>query len=119
MIQLRTNKEFPIPTKRGVTNGIIYLIIDKIEIDNNNITARGYYYYKDEQGSILILDRINKLQQWEQIKEIEETILTPLESSVNLKSNILQRAKEFTELTLTMEEGENYTTTIEDWEEIL
>ena len=52
MIQLRTKNEVTIPIERGTKQGIVHLIIDRIELDNNNIKAMGYYYHIEENGTI-------------------------------------------------------------------
>lgn len=119
MIHLKTKKEFKVPTKRGNKDGIIYLIIDKLEFDRNNITAKGYYYYKDENDAVVVLDYVNKTFQWETITEIEENMLNPLESVISLRANAFQRLSEFIWVILTQESGENYETIVEDWEQII
>jgi hypothetical protein len=98
---------------------IVRFIIDKIEIDVNNITAKGYYYYIDENGSIVMLSQLgaSSQKQWEMVAQIETTFLGEFESANSLKSVILQRLKEFTNLQLTQENGENYGTIASDWEE--
>jgi hypothetical protein len=118
MIQLRTKKEFSIPTKRGVVSGIIRFTIDKLEVDINNITPKGYYYYFDENNIVVKLDNLgsNSMKQWELIEQVETNLLNPLGSATSLKANILQRLEEFTMLQLTTESGENYGTTPDDWE---
>lgn len=116
MIKLKTKTEFQIPTKRGVIQGIVRLIIDKLEIDTNNIIAKGYYYFIDENGQIVQLDMINTMQQWENIEYAEHNALGSLQSSENLKDNILQRLNEFTFYQLQLENGENYGTYVNDWE---
>lgn len=116
MLKLRTKTNFTIPTKRGVIQGIVRLIIERIELDNNNIKPVGYYYCLDENNEVVKLDEINSLNQWETILSVEENLLNPLDSSFSLKANILQRLNEFTMLQLTTESGENYGTTPDDWE---
>jgi hypothetical protein len=54
MIKLRTKTAFSIPTKRGIITGIVRFIIERLEIDINNVRAIGYYYYIDENNSILL-----------------------------------------------------------------
>ena len=61
MLKLRTKTEFTVPTERGTTSAIVRLIIDKLEIDINNITAKGYYYYFDADGVFHQLDKIDKM----------------------------------------------------------
>jgi hypothetical protein len=117
MIQLRTKTVFSIPTKRGIITGVVRFIIDRLEIDINNIRAIGYYYYIDEDNLVVKLDEVNTLNQWETVTMIENNILNPLINSVSLKANLLQRLEEFTMLQLTTESGENYGTTPDDWEQ--
>lgn len=117
MKKLRTNKNFAIPTKRGVIQGVVRFIIDKLEIDINNITAIGYYYYIDENNSVVKLDEVRSFNLWETVSAVETNLLNPLVDSVSLKANILQRLAEFTMLQLTTESGENYGTMPEDWED--
>ena len=116
MIKLRTKTEFSIPTKRGVISGIVRFIIERLEVDINNITPIGYYYYIDENDSIIKLDNVGELTQWEIIESIETNLLGSLKSTINLKSNVLQRLEEFTMRQLATESGENYGTTPDDWE---
>lgn len=117
MKKLRTNKDFAIPTKRGVVQGVVRFIIDKLEIDINNITAIGYYYYLDENNNVVVLDRVRSFNLCETVEAVETNLLNPLANSLSLKANILQRINEFTMLQLTTESGENYGTMPEDWEE--
>jgi hypothetical protein len=119
MIKLRTKTQFSIPTKRGVITGVVRFIVERLEIDINNIRAIGYYYYIDENNSIVKLDEVNTLNHWETVTMVENNILNPLNDAVSLKANLLQRLSEFTMLQLTTESGENYGTKPEDWEEDL
>ena len=61
MLKLRTKTNFPIPTKRGVIQGIVRLIIERLEIDINNIVAIGYYYFLDENNAVVKLDDAKSL----------------------------------------------------------
>jgi hypothetical protein len=117
MKKLRTKTEFSIPTKRGVVSGIVRFIIDKLEIDINNVRAIGYYYFIDENNEVVKLDEVSTLNLWETVEAIETNLLNPLIDSVSLKANVLQRLGEFTMLQLTTESGENYGTTPDDWED--
>jgi hypothetical protein len=119
MLKLKTKTQFKVPTKRGVILSIVRLIIDKIELDDNNINAIGYYYYIDENYEVVKLDNVNSFNLWETILSVEQNLLNPLNSSLSLKANILQRLNEFTMLQLTTESGENYGTTPDDWEQDL
>ena len=117
MIQLRTNKEVTIPTERGTKQGIVHLIIDRIELDNNNIKAMGYYYHIEENGTIKKLSSFgnNSMVQWETLNYLEANLLQPFQSETHLKDNILQRLKEATLLQIDKEAYENYGTIAEDW----
>ena len=116
MIKLKTKTEFLIPTKRGVVTGIVRFIIERLEVDINNITPIGYYYYIDENNLIVKLDNVGDPTQWEIVEGVENNLLQPLNSIVNLKDNVLQRLEEFTMLQLANESGDNYGTTPDDWE---
>ena len=104
------------PTKRGVISVIIRFIIERLEVDINNITPIGYYYYIDENNLTVKLDNVGDPTQWEIVESIEDNILEPLNSIVSLKSNVLQRLEEFTMMQLATESGDNYGTTPDDWE---
>jgi hypothetical protein len=117
MKKLKTKTEFSIPTKRGIIKGVVRFIIERLEIDINNILAIGYYYYIDENNVVVKLDEVNTLNHWETVTMVENNILNPLADGISLKANVLQRLCEFTMLQLTTESGENYGTTPEDWEE--
>jgi hypothetical protein len=116
MIKLRTKTVFSIPTKRGIITGVVRFIVERLEIDINNIRAIGYYYFLDENNAVVKLDGVNTLNGWETVEAVEANLLNPLNDSVSLKANILQRLNEFTMLQLTTETGENYGTTPDDWE---
>jgi hypothetical protein len=116
MIKLRTKTEFSIPTKRGVVSGIVRFIIERLEVDLNNIRPIGYYYYIDENNEIIKLDNVGDPTQWDIVESVEKNLLGFLNSTVSLKENVLQRLEEFTMLQLANESGENYGTTPDDWE---
>jgi hypothetical protein len=116
MKKLRTKTEFSIPTKRGVVSGVVRFIIERLEIDINNVRAIGYYYYIDIDNVVVKLDEVSTLNQWETVEAVETNLLNPLNSAISLKANVLQRLGEFTMLQLTTESGENYGTTPDDWE---
>jgi hypothetical protein len=65
MLKLKTKTEFSIPTKRGIITGVVRFIIERLEIDINNIRAIGYYYYIDENNLVVKLDdvRLNQGKQ--------------------------------------------------------
>lgn len=115
MLKLRTKTEFTAPGDRVNVTTTIRLIVDGIFFDANNADPKGYYYYNDENGK-LVQKKINALKQWTDIESAEVSLPT-LESSVNIKANILQRLKEFVLLQIMMEAGQNFGTTDTDWEE--
>lgn len=116
MIKLKTKTNFTLPTKRGVINGIVRMIVERLEIDINNITAIGYYYFIDENQLIIKLDEIKSLNLWSNVREVERSMLSTFNSTTDLKANIIQRLEEFTMLQLTIEANENYGTIVNDWE---
>jgi len=116
MLKLRTKTPFTVPCGRGTKEVIVRLIIDKLEIDENNVNVKGYYYYIDELESVIRLDTISENPYlWEDIS-VTETDLSVLESTVNIKPNLIQRLKEFTLLKIESEPLENYGTIHTDWE---
>lgn len=118
MLKLRTKTEFQVPSSRGLKSVIIRMVIDGIFMDKNNITPQGYYYYLDENNVVVKLDSLgnNSRKEWALIEQIEENMLLPFSDSVHLRANVLQRLKEFTNLQLMQESGENYNTVASDWE---
>ena len=115
MLKLRTKTEFTVPTERGTTEATVRLIIDKLEIDVNNITAKGYYYYFDVDDVFHQLDKIDKMYLWSDVATVESGLST-LSSNTNLFTNLSQRLTEFTFFNLGLEAGTNYATTATDWE---
>lgn len=122
MLKLRTKTEFAAKAKpplRGVVNVIIRMIVDEVAINKNGITPKGYYYYYDENGQIVMLDPIGQkaYQSWDVVIQIENNQMVPaLSSNVNLYDNVMQRLEEFSNLQQELEIGLNYGTTPEDWE---
>ena len=127
MITINTNKVKPIYNERFKLIGeyIIYLTIQNLDMDSNNVTASGYYYYIVENeetidGEVIKTSNVVKLKDtkttllWDTIIAIE-TILNPI-TATTLKNSVLQRVKEFTILKLTEESGDNFGTIIEDWQ---
>ena len=127
MITINTNTTKPIYNDRFklIGNYIIYLTIQNLEMDANNVIASGYYYYIVEtqetiDGEVITTSNVVKLKDtktyilWDTIVAIE-TILNPITAST-LKASVLQRVQEFTLLKLTEESGDNFGTVIEDWE---
>ncbi len=119
MLKKRTKTEFAVPTSRGTIMAIVRLVIDGVFFDNNTISPKGYYYYLDENLSIIKLDALgtNAQKDWAIVAEVENNFLPDFSNARNLKENILQRLKEFTDLQMQQEIGENYNTTPEDWED--
>ena len=115
MLKLKTTSQFTVPTERGIIQSIIRMTIDKIELDNNNIIVSGYYYRIDENESIIVLSKINKLILREQYEGIE-TNLAELNSNESLFYNLNQRLNEITFFMLQIEQTENFGTLATDWE---
>lgn len=114
MLKLKTKTQFTAPTDRGSVITIVRLIIDKLEVDINNITPKGYYYYNDEEGK-LVQKKINAMKLWQDVRTAEDS-LPALESTSYLYDNIIQRLGEFTFLQLMIEAGVNFGTVSTDWE---
>jgi hypothetical protein len=116
MITINTNKTKPIYNDRFKLIGdyVIYLTIQFLEMDTNNVTATGYYYYINENNEVVKLKDTKTFMLWDTVSSIE-TILNPI-NVLTLRDAVLQRVREFTLLKLTEESGENFGTTIEDWE---
>lgn len=116
MLTINTNKVKPIYNDRFKLLGeyVIYLTIQYLEMDNNNVTATGYYYYINENNDVVKLKDTKTFMLWDTVVSLE-TILNPI-NVTTLKEAILQRVREFTLLKLTEESGENFGTVIEDWE---
>ncbi len=122
MLKLRTKTVKTVPAQlplRGTVDIILRIIIDKIEIDKNGITPKGYYYYLNENGLVVKLCDIGPkaYQLWDVIIQIENNqMVAPLASSANLYENVMQRLEEFFELQQQQETGQNYGTLPGDWE---
>lgn len=118
MLKRRTKTEFPVYSDRGalIGNHIIRLIVDKLEIDINNVIYSGYYYRLGESGEVIILSKIGGL--W-QISDIEaaEPQLAALGSDIFCFQNVLQRLKEVNKIQMTQEAGQNFGTQPNDWED--
>lgn len=126
MYTIKTNKTFPIrnTTYEIVENKIIFLTVQKLEVDKLGIIATGYYYYKKiEVVNEVEVETIIKLKPddnrtvlpWYNISQIEAYVL-PVLSVATLTEAILQRVLEFTQLQLTQESGQNFNILIEDWD---
>lgn len=118
MLKLRTKTEFTVPTERGTTNAIVRFIVERLEIDANNVRPIGYYYRLDENGQPVILAKIgnSSMKQWETVEVVETSMLGVMTSQTSLKANLMQRLFEFTMLQIQQEGTENYGTASTDWE---
>lgn len=119
MLTLKTNTPFVIPFNRGVRTEYVYLTIERLDIDNNNVTPIGYYYFLDENNTVnKLVDVARKPVLWEHIEPAEYSVLEGLGSSVHLKDNLLQRLIEFTLIQLEMEGLTNFNIPYTNWEVI-
>lgn len=119
MITLKTTTPFTILFNRVLRDEHIYLTIERLDIDNNNVTPIGYYYFLDENNIVnKLVDVARKPVLWEHIEPAEYTVLESLESSVHLKDNLLQRLIEFTLIQLEMEGLTNFNIPYTNWEVI-
>lgn len=116
MLKLRTKTAFNVPKDRGFIPVIVHLIVDSIMFDVNNATVKGYYYYIDTSGNVVMLDDFNKVISWSIITQTEIYVLQSI-TSPNLFDIVKQRLKDFTMLQLEQENGKNYGTVSTDWEE--
>ena len=108
MLRLKTKTEKQVPFERIFKSVIVHLIIDKLEVTKNNVIGVGYYYYLDENGSIVKLDTIETFTPLELFEQIENNFLSDLESTKNVFYNVKQRLKETTLMNIAQEEGESY-----------
>ena len=124
MITIKTNKPFDILdiSYNVIDNKDIYLTIENLYMDRNDITAKGYYYHKkteiQEEVEVEIITKlrnITTLMSWDMVSYVEGTQLPPISSS-QLKDAVLGRVLQFTIIQLTMESGQNFKTTIDDWD---
>lgn len=124
MITIKTNKPFNILdiSYNVIDNKDIYLTIESLYMNRNDITARGYYYYKKtetvdevEVETIYNLRPITTIMSWDMVAYVEENQLPPIDAS-QLKDAVLERVLQFTVIQLTIEDGENFGTTLEDWD---
>lgn len=116
MLKLKTKTEFEVPVKRGVVTAIVRLIIDGLFIDKNNVTAKGYYYYIDENNQVIQLPdgQVNKLMLISDIRQLEPSL--PAITSSFFDEITIQRLKEFVFLDLQSANGSNYGALSTDWE---
>lgn len=124
MITIKTNKPFNILdiSYNVIDNTPIYLTIENLYMDRNGVTARGYYYYKkietiDEVDveTVVKLRNITTPMSWDMVTYVEGNQLPPISAS-QLKDAVLERVMQFTVIQLTMEDGQNFGTHVEDWD---
>ena len=117
MITLKTNKTKPIYNERFKLIGefFIYITVRELIVNENDITANGFYYYLNDNQEIVKLKDFATRLNWGTVQYVEEGMLQPL-NTIDLKNAILQRINEFTIIQLTQESGENFGTVIEDWQ---
>ena len=91
-------------------------------MDRNSVIAKGYYYYKAyetvdeiEVETVIKLRNITTPMSWDMVAYVETTQLPPINSS-QLLDSVLERVMQFTVIQLTMEDGQNFGTTINDWD---
>ncbi len=124
MITIKTNKPFNILdiSYNVIDSKDIYLTIENLYMDRNDITAKGYYYYKTteiidevEVEAITTLRPTTVKMSWSMVSYVEGTQLPPIDSP-QLLNAVLERVMQFTVIQLTIENGQNFGTTIEDWD---
>lgn len=113
MLKLKTKTSFLVPDGRGVKSVIVRLIIDSLQMDINNIIAKGYYYYI-EDDNVIKLDKIDTLTLWSDV-ELAESVLPVMSSTTSLKADLMERLKQFVLLRLHSEAGTNYGTSDTDF----
>jgi len=116
MLKLKTKTEFPVANGRNIKNVIVRLIVESLAMDRNNVIPKGYYYYFDENGQVVLLDRIveNPIL-WSDIALIEQG-LAPLQSATSLYSDLMQRLGQLVNYKLHAEGNTNYGASDEDFE---
>jgi hypothetical protein len=124
MLTIKTNKPFNILdiNYNVIDSKDIYLTIENIYMDRNGVTAKGYYYYKKietteeaEVETVIKLRNITTPMSWDIVTYVEGNQLPPISSS-QLLSSVLERVMQFTIIQLTIEDGQNFGTHIEDWD---
>jgi hypothetical protein len=124
MLTIKTNKPFNILdiSYNVIDNTLIYLTIENLYMDRNSITAKGYYYYKKietieevEVETVVKLRNITTIMSWDMVSYVEGAQLPPIDST-QLLNAVLERVMQFTVIQLTMEDGQNFGTHIEDWD---
>lgn len=124
MLTLNTNKSFPIrnSTYEIIDNQVIYLTVQKLELDKNNLVAIGFYFYKKvelienvEIENIVKLKDNRTILSWNAIANVENIALQPM-NDVSYQSSNYQRLREFTQIQLQQESGQNFEITFNDWD---
>lgn len=124
MITIKTNKPFNILdiSYNVIDSKDIYLTIENLYMDRNDVIAKGYYYHKKieiidevEVEVVTKLRNVTTPMSWDMVSYVEGTQLPPIGSS-QLKEAVLERVLQFTVIKLTMEDGQNFGTTISDWD---
>lgn len=124
MLTLNTNKSFPIrnSTYEIIDNQVIYLTVQKLELDKNNVVAIGFYFYKKvelienvEIENIVKLKDNRTILSWNAIANVENIALQPM-NDVSYQSSNYQRLREFTQIQLQQESGQNFEITFNDWD---
>lgn len=124
MLTIKTNKPFNILdiSYNVIDSKDIYLTIENLYMDRNSVIAKGYYYYKKietveevEVETVIKLRNITTPMSWDMVAYVEGVQLPPINSS-QLLSSVLERVIQFTVIQLTMEDGQNFGTHLEDWD---
>lgn len=115
MITLKTTQTYSVPFNRQYRMEFVYLTIERIEMDINNVTPIGYYYFIDENGMVNKLNDIARTPLlWETIFSMEG-FLDSLGDTIHLKPNVLQRLYEITLTQLQQEGTSNYGINPDNW----
>jgi hypothetical protein len=126
MITLKTKVAKPIYDNRYNQIGEyeIYLTIEKLEENINQVTASGFYFYKKPNEVIegeeptfndVVLDSFSTSYSWAQIEQVE-TMLQPFVSSTSYYAVTNQRMKEFALFQQQMESGNNFGIQFSEWD---
>ena len=126
MITIKTNVAKPIFDNRYNKIGEykIYLTIEKLEENINQVTASGFYFYKKPNEVIegeeptfndVVLDSFSTKYTWNQIAQVE-TMLQPFVSSTSYYAVTTQRMKEFALFQQQMESGNNFGIQFNEWD---
>jgi len=124
MLTIKTNKPFNILdiSYNVIDTTTIYLTIENLYMDKNSVIAKGYYYYKTyetvdeiEVETVIKLRNITTPMSWDMVAYVETNQLPPINSS-QLLDSVLERVMQFTIIQLTMEDGQNFGTQLQDWD---